>query len=86
MRAAARAARVFVHNREKNCHTEGIRSFRRGQALFSPGETENRKKERISVAINYRKAAVIGCGFVGASIAFRFLQQGLFSQIGRAHV
>jgi len=33
------------------------------------------------VAINYRKAAVIGCGYVGASIAFRFLQQGLFSQL-----
>lgn len=28
-----------------------------------------------------RKAAVIGCGYVGASIAFRFLQQGLFSQL-----
>ena len=28
-----------------------------------------------------RKAAIIGCGFVGASIAFRFLQQGLFSQL-----
>lgn len=33
------------------------------------------------MAINYRKAAIIGCGFVGASIAFRFLQQGLFSQL-----
>ena len=31
--------------------------------------------------VNYRKAAVIGCGFVGASIAFRFLQQGLFSSL-----
>lgn len=30
---------------------------------------------------NFRKAAIIGCGFVGASIAFRFLQQGLFSHI-----
>ena len=33
------------------------------------------------MSINYRKAAVIGCGFVGASIAFRFLQQGLFSHL-----
>lgn len=33
------------------------------------------------MAINYRKAAVIGCGFVGASIAFRFLQQELFSHL-----
>ena len=30
---------------------------------------------------NFRKAAIIGCGFVGASIAFRFLQQGLFSHL-----
>lgn len=33
------------------------------------------------MAINYRKAAIVGCGFVGASIAFRFLQQGLFSNL-----
>lgn len=33
------------------------------------------------MSINYRKAAIVGCGFVGASIAFRFLQQGLFSQL-----
>ncbi len=31
--------------------------------------------------VNFSKAAVIGCGFVGASIAFRFLQQGLFSHL-----
>lgn len=31
--------------------------------------------------IDHRKAAVIGCGQVGASIAFRFLQQGLFSRL-----
>ena len=28
-----------------------------------------------------RKAAIIGCGYVGASIAFRFLQQGLFTRL-----
>lgn len=33
------------------------------------------------MAINERKAAIIGCGSVGASIAFRFLQQGLFSRL-----
>ena len=33
------------------------------------------------MSVNPRKAAVIGCGFVGASIAFRFLQQGLFSSL-----
>ena len=31
--------------------------------------------------IDPRKAAIVGCGFVGASIAFRFLQQGLFSRL-----
>ena len=31
--------------------------------------------------VNPRKAAVIGCGAVGSSIAFRFLQQGLFSHL-----
>ena len=31
--------------------------------------------------IDHRKAAVIGCGNVGASIAFRFLQQGLFTRL-----
>lgn len=31
--------------------------------------------------INYRKAAIVGCGAVGASIAFRFLQQGLFTSL-----
>ena len=35
----------------------------------------------ISMNINPRKAAIIGCGFVGASIAFRFLQQGLFTHL-----
>ena len=31
--------------------------------------------------VNHRKAAIVGCGYVGASIAFRFLQQGIFSQL-----
>ena len=30
--------------------------------------------------MNHRKAAIIGCGFVGASIAFSLIQKGLFSQ------
>ena len=33
------------------------------------------------MTVNPRKAAIIGCGHVGSSIAFRFLQQGLFSQL-----
>lgn len=31
--------------------------------------------------INVRKAAVIGCGFVGASIAFSLMQRGLYSEL-----
>ena len=31
--------------------------------------------------VDPRKAAIIGCGAVGASIAFRFLQQGLFTRL-----
>ena len=31
--------------------------------------------------LNHRKAAVIGCGFVGSSIAFSLIQRGLFSQL-----
>ena len=33
------------------------------------------------MSIDPRKAAIVGCGFVGASIAFRLLQQGLFSRL-----
>ena len=29
--------------------------------------------------INQRKAAIVGCGFVGASIAFSLMQRGVFS-------
>lgn len=32
-------------------------------------------------AINIRKAAIIGCGFVGSSSAFALMQSGLFSEI-----
>ena len=31
--------------------------------------------------INVRKAAVIGCGFVGSSIAFSLMQRGLYSEL-----
>ncbi|MCM1054720.1 MAG: L-lactate dehydrogenase [Bacteroides sp.] len=31
--------------------------------------------------INHRKAAIIGCGFVGSSIAFTLMQRGLFSEM-----
>ena len=31
--------------------------------------------------VNVRKAAIIGCGFVGSSIAFSLMQQGLYSEL-----
>ena len=31
--------------------------------------------------INVRKAAIIGCGFVGSSIAFSLMQRGLYSEL-----
>ena len=31
--------------------------------------------------INLRKAAIIGCGFVGSSIAFSLMQRGIYSEI-----
>lgn len=31
--------------------------------------------------INYRKAAIVGCGFVGSASAFSLMQSGLFSEI-----
>ena len=33
------------------------------------------------MGVNPRKVGIIGCGAVGSSIAFRFLQQGLFSEM-----
>ena len=33
------------------------------------------------IKINLRKAAVIGCGFVGSSTAFALMQSGLFSEL-----
>ena len=39
-----------------------------------------RRKGR-DIMQNPRKVAVIGCGFVGASIAFSLMQKGLFSEL-----
>ena len=46
--------------------------------FFRPGAEFSLGVDKL---VNPRKAAIIGCGYVGASIAFRFLQQGLFSQL-----
>ena len=32
-------------------------------------------------SINNRKAAIVGCGFVGAASAFALMQSGLFSEM-----
>ena len=31
--------------------------------------------------VNMRKAAIIGCGFVGATTAFSLMHQGLFTEL-----
>lgn len=31
--------------------------------------------------VNIQKAAVIGCGFVGSTIAYTLMQKGLFSEM-----
>ena len=31
--------------------------------------------------MNTRKAVIVGCGFVGASIAFTLMQQGVYSEL-----
>ncbi len=50
--------------------------------IFCGEEAQIEKRERMRhMDINPRKAAIVGCGAVGATIAFRFLQQGLFSQL-----
>ena len=38
-------------------------------------------KELSMVEVNYRKAAIIGCGFVGSASAFALMQSGLFSEL-----
>ena len=48
-----------------------------------PGNINNmeRKEKELGTMVNVRKAAVIGCGFVGASIAFSLMQRGLYSEL-----
>ena len=33
------------------------------------------------MSVNFRKVAVVGCGFVGSSSAFALMQSGLFSEM-----
>lgn len=39
------------------------------------------KQEVIYFMVNIQKAAIIGCGFVGSSIAFELMQKGIFSEL-----
>lgn len=39
------------------------------------------KNSNIKTEINYRKVAMIGCGFVGAASAFALMQSGLFTEM-----
>lgn len=53
---------------------------------FAPnaeGQPEFRRVPGASVpaAVNDRKAAIVGCGFVGSSTAFALMQSGLFSEM-----
>lgn len=40
-----------------------------------------KENEMNTQTINYRKVAIIGCGFVGAASAFALMQSGLFSEM-----
>lgn len=55
--------------------------MRAGRALPHVVGIRPKKKGAKIMQTNPHKAAIIGCGSVGASIAFRFLQQGLFSHL-----
>ena len=37
--------------------------------------------EKGAIILDIRKCAVIGCGFVGASIAFSLVESGLFTEL-----
>lgn len=39
------------------------------------------RREFIPMQLNQRKAAIIGCGFVGSATAFALMQSGLFSEL-----
>ena len=38
-------------------------------------------KEKGDFMINFRKAVMVGCGFVGSASVFALMQSGLFSEI-----
>ncbi|MGI6003056.1 MAG: L-lactate dehydrogenase [Lachnospiraceae bacterium] len=42
---------------------------------------EHLLKEAEKMAVNFQKAAIVGCGFVGSSSAFALMQSGLFNEI-----
>lgn len=44
-------------------------------------ENQSSMKSPYEEQVNNRKAAIIGCGFVGSSIAFTLMQRGIFSEM-----
>ncbi len=64
-----------------------VRRILRESCMETPGKIQERIKEVIGMAemdcvkVDVRKVAVIGCGFVGSSIAFTLMQSGLFSEM-----
>jgi hypothetical protein len=46
-------------------------------------EVEATKHQRrcLSMSVNFRKVAVVGCGFVGSSSAFALMESGMFSEM-----
>ena len=40
-----------------------------------------KKMEELKMAVDTRKVALIGCGFVGSASAFAIMQSGLFSEM-----
>jgi len=44
-------------------------------------EIDSTEMEEIMAKVNIRKAAMIGCGFVGSSAAFALMQSGIFSEM-----
>ena len=54
----------------------------KGEAYTKRRCVERQKgQEEISMAINSRKVAMVGCGFVGSASAFALMQSKLFSEM-----
>ena len=61
------------NNREQNNREQNNRE--------QNNREQNNREQNSSRQINNRKAAIIGCGFVGSASAFCLMQSGLFSEL-----